>query len=215
MDSGNFKDDKLRKKVEEILASQDNPPVQSKDEYIHELHVHQIELEIQNEELLEAQRKLEDSRHKYFDLYNFAPIGYITLNKNGIILDINLTGAILLGIERVNLQKSAFIQYIDPNYANKFHNHIQKVLETENKQTAEIKLLKKDHNSFFTQFETISIDDENGNFKEFRTTITDITAQKRVETEKDSLLNLVQEERDKLAGLVNNISDEILVCRHK
>ena len=143
MDSGNLKDNKLRKKAEEILSNQANPPFQSKDEYIHDLHVYQIELEIQNEEFREAQRELEDSRHKYFDLYNFAPIGYITLNKNGIILDVNLTGAVLLGIERVNLQKSAFIQYIDSDYRNKFHNHIQKVLEIENKQTAEIKLLKK------------------------------------------------------------------------
>ena len=72
-----------------------------------------------SEELRGAQRKLEDSQHKYFNLYNFAPTGYITLNKNGIMLDVNLTGAVLIGVERANILNSAFILYIDSDYLNK------------------------------------------------------------------------------------------------
>jgi PAS domain S-box-containing protein len=211
MNSEKIKDDKLRKKAEEILQNQFNPinDPSENDDYIHELRVHQIELEIQNQELHEAQIRLEDSRRKYFDLYNFAPVGYFTLDKEGIILDANLTGAVLLGVERLNLQKRAFIQFIDPNYRNMFHHHTKKVLETGNKQTVELKLLKKENPSFYTHLETINIKDENGKFKEFRITVIDITTQKKAEDEKDSLLNMVQVERDKLTGLVNNISDEI------
>lgn len=65
-------------------------------------------------------RKLENSKNKYFDLYNFAPIGYFTLDKNCIILDVNLTGAGLLGVERSNLYKTAFIQYIFHEYLKQF-----------------------------------------------------------------------------------------------
>ena len=70
-------------------------------------------------------------------------LGYFTLDKNGPILDVNLAGATLLGVEKVNLQKMVFIQYITPNYRNKFNKYLKEVLETGNKQTFELKLLKK------------------------------------------------------------------------
>jgi two-component system, chemotaxis family, sensor kinase Cph1 len=201
MNSEKMKDDKLRKKAEEILKNQFNPVKDQfkDDDYIHELRVHQIELEIQNQELQLAQIRLEDSRRKYFDLFNFAPVGYFTLDKDGIILDVNLTGALLLGVERLNLQKRAFIQYIDPNCRNKFHHHTMKVLETGAKQIVELKLLKKDNTSFDAHFETINIYDENGKFKEFILTLIDITTQKKIEAEKKTLLNKVKADRDKLA----------------
>ena len=144
MDIEKIKNDKLRKKAEGILNNQLNHiKIHSEDdEYIHELRVHQIELELQNEELRDAQIKLEDSRHKYFDLYNFAPVGYFTLDKDGIILDVNLKGAALLGVERRNLNKSTFIQYITPEHRNIFHHHMMNVLNTGLEQTLDIKLLK-------------------------------------------------------------------------
>lgn len=73
----------LRRKAEEIVDNRlnyDKSHSKDTDELLHELNVHQIELEIQNEELREAQIKLENSKRKYFDLYNFAPDGYFTLN---------------------------------------------------------------------------------------------------------------------------------------
>ena len=136
---------------------------------------------MQNEELRESEIKLEDSRDKYFDLYNFAPVGYITLNERGLILDVNLAGASLLKVERLNLLNKAFIQFLDPDNRNKFHHHITKVKETGSKETTELKLLKTDKSSFYVHLETTSVLDENGIFKEFRIGLTDINSQKEAE----------------------------------
>ena len=145
---------KLHKKAEEIFQTENQLKTQSKEvaELIHNLRVHQIELEIQNEELRKAQVKLEDSRRKYFELYNFVSDGYFTLNKNGLILEVNLAGASLLGVERLKLINTSFIKYIDPEYRNEFHLHCMRVMETAEKQTTEIKLLKNDKSSFYVSF---------------------------------------------------------------
>jgi len=175
---------KIRRKAEKIVKNQiDHTKDKSwdLDEVIYELRVHQAELEMQNEELKEAQTRLEDSRRKYFDLYNFAPVGYFTLNETGIILDVNLAGASLLEVEKNDLLKKAFIQYISPDNRNKFHHYIIKANETYHKEITDLKLLKKDKSSFYVNIETISVQDDYGNFKEFRTTLTDITRQKRTE----------------------------------
>jgi PAS domain S-box-containing protein len=80
---------------------------------IHELHVHQIELEMQNDELRKAQIELEESRSKYTDLFDFAPIGYFVLDKKGVITEVNLTGAVMMGIERNFLLGKPFALCID------------------------------------------------------------------------------------------------------
>ena len=161
---------------------------QSKEviELIHNLRVHQIELEIQNEELQEAQINLEESRRKYFDLYNFVSDGFFTLNKEGIILETNLAAATLLGTERQKLINSSFIKYIDPADRNKFHHHCMEVIQTSIKQSLELKLLKKDNNSVYIHMDTLNILDDDNNFKEFRISVTDITEIKEAAKEIES-----------------------------
>ena len=182
---GEDNNNKLREKAENLLDNQLTPTKEqniTNNEIIHELRVHQIELEIQNEELRESQIKLEDSQRKYFDLYNFAPDGYFTLNKDGIILDVNLAGASLLGTERQNLYKTTFIKYISPEYRNLFHQYLLKFDKSCNdKHTMEIKLINSDKSSFYAHMGAISIQDHNGLFKEFRVSITDITELKYAE----------------------------------
>ena len=75
---------------------------------VHELEVHQIELEMQNAELLRTQAALELSRNKYAELYDFAPVGYFTFDKLGLILEVNLAGGQMLGIERQLLANKHF-----------------------------------------------------------------------------------------------------------
>ena len=84
---------KMKKSVPKIK------PRAGKD-LIHELQVHQIELEMQNDELRRIQNELEKSRDKYTNLYDFSPVGYFTISEKGIISEVNLTGAVMLGTER-------------------------------------------------------------------------------------------------------------------
>ena len=207
-DIENTEKNRLRNKAEKILQSQDNP-IMSKskdfDELIHNLRVHQIELEIQNEELREAQLKLEESRLKYFDLYNFVSDGYFTLNKEGIILEANLGAATLLGEERRGLINSSFIKYINPNDRNKFHHHCMEVMKTSIKHTVDIKLLKKGNGSFYVHMDTLNVLDEYNNFKEFRISITDITeikeAAKEVELANKYNRSLIEASLDPLVTI--------------
>jgi chemotaxis family two-component system sensor kinase Cph1 len=185
MDYNDLEKRELRKKAEEVIKNQENHTKDKsldRNEVIHELRVHQIELEMQNEELRGAQVTLEKSHKEYLDLYDFAPVGYFTLDEKGIILKVNLAGASLLNVERLNLLKNAFIQYIDPDDQNKFHHHIIKAKENGIKDTIELKLLQKDKSSFYVHVDTIRVLDEYGNFKEFRIGLIDITNQKKDET---------------------------------
>jgi chemotaxis family two-component system sensor kinase Cph1 len=110
MESEDLENNKFRIKAREIAQNRSYPNKDlSKDELIEELRIHQIELELQNEELRESQMKLTDSQNKYFDLYNFSPVGIFNLDKNGIILDVNLSGATLLGAERLKLHNQALL----------------------------------------------------------------------------------------------------------
>jgi hypothetical protein len=110
----------LRKIAEERFA--ERPPIQpdkngcTPEQIVHELQVHQIELEMQNEALRDAQQALEESRDKYSDLYEFAPVGYLTLTKYAIIEEGNLTCATILGIERRKLIKSSFGKFVSEGY---------------------------------------------------------------------------------------------------
>ena len=92
--------------------SEDAPP-QLADELLHELRTHQIELEMQNEELRSAYAALEASRDRYLQLYDFAPVCYLTLTEDGLIAEANLTCSTLLGVEREKLINRRFAKYIN------------------------------------------------------------------------------------------------------
>ncbi len=106
---------KMRAAAESQLANAPQTDARPAAELLYELQVHQIELEMQNEALREAQNALEASRDRYVDLYEFAPVGYLTLDADGLIAEINLTAINLLGVERQNLLQKRFAARVMPD----------------------------------------------------------------------------------------------------
>jgi len=101
VDSARQLRERAEKKVREAEeTAQEELSVEAAKQLLHELRVHQIELEMQNEELRRSQQDLEDTRSRYFDLYNLAPVGYLTLNEQGGIVEANLTCSTLFGVAR-------------------------------------------------------------------------------------------------------------------
>jgi len=112
----------LRRRAEDIFREKaagmaENVEALSPEEVrqlVHELRVHQIELEMQNEKLRRAQEEVEDARARYFDLYDLAPIGHFTLSEAGLILEVNLTAANMLGVARSALVRRRLTSFILP-----------------------------------------------------------------------------------------------------
>ncbi len=144
-------------------------------ELLHELRVHQIELEMQNEELRNTQSELRASRDRYADLYDFAPVAYFTVSQKGMIRRANLTGADMLGSERAHLLGRPFSAYITSGSQDVYYRHRRMVFESGTRQTCELKMKKSDGNEFHTRLESRIAEDEKGNPVCFRTTVSDIT----------------------------------------
>jgi PAS domain S-box-containing protein len=176
---------KLRNRAEKSLrkGSVDlgKSPVQDARKLIHELRVHQIELEMQNEELRKAQVELAESRDRYFDLYDFAPVGYFTLDEKGLILETNLAGADLLGSERAFLMRKGFSQFVAPGSQDLFYSHCKRALEARTRQVCEIELKRKNKRSIYAQIQSVAMKGNEENFIRLRTTAVDITQRKRAE----------------------------------
>jgi two-component system, cell cycle sensor histidine kinase and response regulator CckA len=172
---------------------------------IHELQVHQIELEMQNEDLRQAQIKLEESRDRHADLYDFAPVGYLTLNDKGFILEANLRAAQLLGIDRQDLVKKPFSGFLCKEHADVWYLHLQEVFQSRSQLVIETRLVRKDGSLFHAQLESIAVKDREEQLSQFRTVISDITERKKGE-------DALRESEALYRDLVENIED--LVCKH-
>ncbi len=130
---------------------------------LHELQVHQIELEMQNEELRAAQITLEESRDQYFDIFEFAPVGYITLDNKGIVSSINLTACSQLGLERNDLINSRFSKFISPQDTDRWYRLFINMIQKPDfeKQSFEIEMLRGDASRFYAHLSCQSREAEN------------------------------------------------------
>ena len=147
---------------------------------LHELRVHQIELELQNEELRRTQQELEASRERYFDLYDLAPVGYVTLNEQGLILEANLTAAKLLGVARGALLKHRLTSFILPEDEDLYYQHRKRLFATGQPQVDDLRLAKSGGGFFWARVEAVAAEDTQG-APLCRTAISDITESKRAE----------------------------------
>ncbi|MFA6900902.1 MAG: sigma 54-interacting transcriptional regulator [Desulfurivibrionaceae bacterium] len=149
---------------------------------VHELEVHQIELEMQNSELCRTQKELEFSRDKYTELYDFAPVAYFTFDTHGLIREVNFAGAQLLGMERRQLLNKPFAGFIsDTDGKVIFANHLKHVLQKQIIQRCEINLRRNIGTLIPGQIQSTATDTTGHNDGCIFTSITDITVHKQLE----------------------------------
>jgi len=166
----------LRMKAEAELARapRTEKPARSAEELLHELRVQQVELEMQNEELQRMQIALEESRDRYRNLYELAPIGYLTLSLDDSISEINLTGAALLREDRNKLFGSRFSTFIAPESRDHWHRVFTHAAQQSGDQYCELTLQRGDGSRFHAQLDNIHQLKE-GDALTVHLTITDIT----------------------------------------
>ena len=206
----------LRNRAEKILAEKANRssgdwPKEVR-ELIHELDVHRIELEMQNDELRQAQAVIEESRSQLSDLYDFAPVPYITLSFKGLILQANLKAADLFEAGRSSLLQRRFSSYIVPADHDPFRRHRLETIREPGKHSCELRLLKKSGSTVDVVIESTGAGDKDkeGKFTQIRSVLRDVTAHKHLEDElresharlrtlSSQLLNIQESERKRIA----------------
>lgn len=205
----------LRREAEAKLSNcdlSDDVPPEDAGRLVHELRVHQIELEMQNEELRKTLTQLEESRTQYADLFDFAPVGYLTFDENGLIIDANLTAATQLGTEITRLEKSIFHTFVLDQDKEKSRLHISRVFRTSARQTCEVRLRARGGGEFYARLESIFVETANGGCL-CRTSIIDISPAKIAEQElqraHDELEKRVEERTADLAGANARLQQEI------
>jgi PAS domain S-box-containing protein len=163
-----------------VLADIDSLSKDQARTLLHELQVHQIELEMQNEELRDAQVALDVERARYFDLYDLAPVGYCTVGEEGLINEANLCLAGLLGTTRSELIKQRWARFVSAQDADLYHLHRKKLLETGEPQSCELRMTRSDGGQFWGLWAaTLSPGAHGGT--ELRAVLSDITARKDAE----------------------------------
>jgi PAS domain S-box-containing protein len=129
---------------------------------LHELRIHQIELEMQNEELLRSQAELEASRARFFNFYDMAPVGYFTISEKGLILEANLTAANFLDVDRGALVNQPFSRFIYMEDQDFFYLHLKQLLKTGKPQTCELRMMKTDGALFWAHLASSCVLDSGG-----------------------------------------------------
>lgn len=182
--------DEIRKKAEELLKTK-TINIQTDNNFelkklIQELQIHQIELELQNQELLESRKSLEVSKQQYFNLFDLAPVGYIVMSVKGVIKNINLKGCEIIDKPRERVVKTPFVSYLNRSSISAFYEHLENVRETKAKQNCELQLLNISRNKIiYVELHTILFNEDS-----YLVSIVDITQHRKTE---EDLLTSKQE----------------------
>lgn len=200
-------DVELRRRAEQRLRKlrAKTPRVESKSDetrILQELQIHQIELELQNEELKQSKIEVDAGLEKFTDLYDFAPVGYFSLNEQGLILEVNLTGATLLGTERSRLTRRRFQPFVAPRSRPAFEAFLEKIFSGFDKQVFEASLLHGGSKVFSADLQAKSAVTVNGARKWCRVAVIDCSARKLAED--------AQHRIDILAASNRRLEEEII-----
>jgi PAS domain S-box-containing protein len=165
---------------------------------VNELRIHKLELEIQNEELRMAREELTAARNHYADLYDFAPVGFLSLSKDNIISEANITACRMLGLKREELLTRRLAEFVDLESQDVFHLHCREVLSTGESQSCQVGVSCP---SGFFWARLDSAPDAAG----LKVTMADVSQEIAVE-------DALRQEREKLLALINSITDEVWFC---
>ena len=187
----------LRRRAEARLEekkAQSSPAARDDDaqRLVHELQVHQIELEIQNEELHKARQDLEASLERYTDLYDFAPVGYFSLDDQGTILEANLAGAALLGLVRSRVRGQALASFLANESRGAFNQFLEKVRASRTRQSCQVTMASqrapaRHMHIECTPAEWSEADASKADKGHVRLAVLDMTKQKEAESEQKVL----------------------------
>ncbi|MFZ4457324.1 MAG: hypothetical protein ACOYOT_14015 [Bacteroidales bacterium] len=158
---------------------------------IHELQVHQIELEMQNEELKKAHDNAYNAIEKYVELYDFAPMGYLSLSKDGDIIEMNYTAASMLGHDRIYLKDKRFGLFVSNDSLSTFNNLLHRTFILNLKESCELILIHKTDTvdkSMYVQVDAHISKDNN----KCMMTLIDISVQKKLETELNKTIEILR-----------------------
>ena len=179
--------DELRRQAKESLNSANTDfSGKSGDDLrraLHELHSYQIELELQNEELRRVQEELVETRDKCIDLYDFAPVGYLTLSDKNLIEEANLTVADLLGEERNSLIGQPFNRFIFDEDQDIFYKCFRKLIASTNRLPCDLRMLRRDGYWFWSKLECVSRSNSKTKDMHVRIALHDNTKTKLLEAE--------------------------------
>jgi PAS domain S-box-containing protein len=193
---------KAEAKIRERSLAIKNLTLEESKTLLHELEVHQVELEMQNEELREAQHRLEEVRDQYTDLFDFAPIGYLVLTEKAIIKNTNLTACDLLGIERSFIIEKPFSAYITNGESRTLFLNLRKAFETGVLPSFEIEMRHKSKGNFTALIQGAITKDQITNNKVCRVSLIDITELKQAEILQQQHKSL-QKEKEKIQEYLN------------
>ncbi len=198
----------LRQQAEALIRNQTGViPEAPPDilDLIHELRIHQAELEIQNEELQRAQQEISDLHKEYENLYEFAPCGYLTLNHKGIITHLNLTGNRLLDTQRNHVSRVGFSQFIDLGWNDAYFSARSKSAETGRKQSIELPIKRKNDPPLWVQAEIQADRNEADEVLQWRIVLLDIS-------EKKQAVAALEKSEARYRKMMESISDPLYVC---
>lgn len=208
----------LRRLAERVLRDKAAPvskidKVQSPEEpqrIIQELQIHQIELEVQNEELRRNQEELELLHARYFDLYDLAPVGYCTIDTKGFIQEVNFTAAYLLKVARKDLQKRPISHFIFRDDQDIYYLSRKQLLETRRAQCCELRMNRSNGTIFWAHLETTITRDEKGEIMH-RLVLSDISSRKENEAALLQLHRQNQEILDSITDAFISLTDDLIV----
>ncbi|NBC29226.1 MAG: response regulator [Spirochaetes bacterium] len=172
----------FRRRAEERLKHEPDSPRADSETLIHELKIHQIELEMQNEELRESERQLAQARSEFEQLFQHAPIGYFVFDRQGIVQEANIAGARLLEAREERLAQKPFVVFLAPEAHKDFFQHLQRVIDQKEEISLEFPIVTRGRRSLWGRFESRPhVDTTKG--ARCLTAVIDITDRKNAEDE--------------------------------